>query len=92
MNWVSPVNAMVPGGVRFSVGDDGKAHGAKVEHIGGKPERRALEELEAKGWIAVQRLGEMRRDKPTTYALAMYRDDETGEPPTMAFEHWTIGV
>jgi hypothetical protein len=50
--------------------------------------RRALGELERMGWIAIQRFGEMRRDKPTTYALAMYPNDETGEPPTMAFEHW----
>lgn len=50
--------------------------------------RRALEELEARGWIAVQRFGTMRRDKPTAYALSMYQNDETGEPATMAFEHW----
>lgn len=50
--------------------------------------RRALEELEAKGWIAIQRMGKMRRDMPTTYALAAYPNDETGEPATMAFEHW----
>ncbi len=50
--------------------------------------RRALEELESKGWIAIQRMGKMRRDMPTTYALAAYYNDETGEPATMAFEHW----
>lgn len=50
--------------------------------------RRALEELEVKGWIAIQRLGRMRRDMPTTYALAMYPNDETGEQATMAFKHW----
>lgn len=50
--------------------------------------RRALEELETKRWIAVQRIGKMRRDKPTMYALALYPNDETGQPPTMAFEHW----
>lgn len=50
--------------------------------------RRALEELEAKGWIAFQRMGKMRRDMPTTYALACYPNDETGEPATLAFEHW----
>lgn len=50
--------------------------------------RRALAELEAKGWIAVQRFGKMRRDMPTFYALACYPNNETGEPATMAFEHW----
>jgi hypothetical protein len=50
--------------------------------------RRALEELEVKGWIAIQCIGKMRRDMPTTYALAGYPNDETGEPATMAFEHW----
>ncbi|OYU50501.1 MAG: hypothetical protein CFE31_02835 [Rhizobiales bacterium PAR1] len=50
--------------------------------------RRALEELEVKGWIAVHGMGKMRRDKPTTYALSCYPNDETGEPATMAFAHW----
>jgi hypothetical protein len=50
--------------------------------------RRALEELEVKGWIAIQRMGKMRRDAPTAYALSMHPNDETAEQPTMAFEHW----
>lgn len=50
--------------------------------------RRALADLEDKGWISVERLGQPRRDKPTTYALAMWPNGSTGEPATMAFEHW----
>lgn len=50
--------------------------------------RRALLDLEDKGWIAVQRFGKFQRDKPTTYALAMYPNDVTGEPATNAFVHW----
>lgn len=50
--------------------------------------RRTLAELEERGWIAVQRFGSMRRDRPTIYALSIYPNDDTGEPATMAFEHW----
>ena len=52
--------------------------------------RRALADLEDKGWIAVQRFGKFSRDKPTTYALAMWPNDVTGEPATNAFLFWEM--
>ena len=50
--------------------------------------RRALSELESKGWIAIERFGKFQRDKPTTYALAMWPNDAAGQPATNAFLHW----
>ena len=47
---------------------------------------RALNELEAFGWIVVVRIGKFQaRNKPSRYALANYPNDATGEPPTLAF-------
>ena len=50
---------------------------------------RALNELEACGWIAVVRVGTFQcRNKPSRYALASYPNDATGERATLAFETW----
>lgn len=49
---------------------------------------RALDDLLEKRWIDIHRQGRFQRDKPTTYALAMFPNDDTGEPATMGFEHW----
>jgi hypothetical protein len=50
---------------------------------------RALNELEALGWISVVRVGKFQaRNKPSRYALANYPNDATGEAATMAFLDW----
>ena len=50
---------------------------------------RALNELEALGWISVVRVGKFQaRNKPSRYALANYPNDATGEAATMGFLDW----
>lgn len=49
---------------------------------------RALTELELLGWLKVERLaGFGRRNAPACYALTMFANDATGDPPSFAFEH-----
>lgn len=52
---------------------------------------RALNELEEKGFIGVQRMGTFRRrDRlATEYYLTHFRNDVNFEPPSRAFSHWT---
>lgn len=51
--------------------------------------RRALEELQDRGWIEVERFGKFqRRDAPTLYALTVWPNDATGDPATEAFKLW----
>lgn len=48
---------------------------------------RALNDLEALGWISVVRVGKFQaRNRPSRYALASYPNDASGEAATMAFE------
>jgi DNA-binding MarR family transcriptional regulator len=51
---------------------------------------RALNELEEKGFVGVQRLGTFRRrDRlATEYFLTLYRNDVNYDPPTKAFMRW----
>ena len=50
---------------------------------------KILIELETIGWIAVMRVGSFSgKSRSSHYALAMYDNDVTGEPPTRAFERW----
>jgi hypothetical protein len=50
---------------------------------------KILIELETIGWIAVMRVGSFSgKSRASLYALAMYTNDVTGEPPTRAFERW----
>ncbi|MCZ8181898.1 MAG: hypothetical protein O9322_02930 [Beijerinckiaceae bacterium] len=68
----------------FSVRQAGEAIGK-----GKSQGARALNELEACGWIAVVRVGKFQsRNKPSRYALATYPNDATGDPATLAFEAW----
>jgi hypothetical protein len=68
----------------FSVRQAGKVIG-KSKSEGA----RALNELEACGWISVERVGKFQsRNNPSRYALATYPNDATGEPATLAFETW----
>jgi hypothetical protein len=40
------------------------------------------------GWLKVERVARFgRRNAPARYALTMFENDETGEPPSFAFEH-----
>jgi len=49
---------------------------------------RALIELELLGWLTVERLaGFGRRNAPACYALTMFANDATGDPPSFTFEH-----
>ena len=46
---------------------------------------RALTELELLGWLKVERLaGFGRRNAPACYALTMFANDATGDPPSFA--------
>lgn len=48
---------------------------------------RALTELERNGWLAVARNAAFGgRARPALYALAMFVDDTSGQPPSNAFE------
>lgn len=50
---------------------------------------RALTELELKGWLTVERCANFGRSTvPACYALAMYANDATGDPASLAFGHW----
>ncbi len=58
--------------------------------VGKDTASRALKELEFKGWLTVERVALFgRRTTPAEYALTMYVNDLSGEPASMAFEHWT---
>lgn len=49
----------------------------------------ALLELQAKGWIALVRMGDFdTKKRPSRYALATYPNDTDGTPATHAFLHW----
>jgi hypothetical protein len=48
---------------------------------------RALTELELFGWLRVERIALFgRRNAPACYALTMFPNDVTGDPPSFAFE------
>jgi hypothetical protein len=49
---------------------------------------RALTQLELLGWLKVERIAKFgRRNAPARYALTMFANDVTGDPPSFAFEH-----
>lgn len=49
---------------------------------------RALTQLELLGWLTVERVSKFgNRNAPARYALTMFGNDVTGEPPSFAFEH-----
>lgn len=49
---------------------------------------RALTQLELLGWLKVERISNFgRRNTPAHYALTMFANDVTGDPPSFAFEH-----
>jgi hypothetical protein len=49
---------------------------------------RALTQLELLGWLKVERISNFgRRNAPAHYALTMFANDVTGDPPSFAFEH-----
>jgi hypothetical protein len=50
---------------------------------------RALEELEGKGFIGVQKVGLYGRRDASEYYLTLYRNDVTSEIPSKAFMRWT---
>jgi len=62
--------------------------GARAIGVSKDRAARALTELELLGWLKVERLaGFGRRNAPACYALTMFANDETAEPPSFAFEH-----
>jgi len=49
---------------------------------------RSLTQLELLGWLKVERVARFgRRNAPANYALTMFVNDVTGDPPSRAFEH-----
>jgi hypothetical protein len=49
---------------------------------------RALTQLELLGWLKVERVSKFGgRNGPARYALTMFANDITGDPPSSAFEH-----
>ncbi len=49
---------------------------------------RALTQLELLGWLKVERVsGFGKSNAPACYALTMFANDVTGDPPSFAFEH-----
>ena len=49
---------------------------------------RALTQLELLGWLKVERVSKFGgRNGPARYALTMFANDITGDPPSFAFEH-----
>lgn len=78
---------------RFRPGENGKLawpvrKAAGIRGVSKATAARALIELERNGWISVTRVaGFGGKAKPSTYLLAMFKNDVTGEPPSNAFEH-----
>jgi Helix-turn-helix domain len=50
---------------------------------------RALEELEQKGFIGVQKVGVFGRPMGSEYYVTMHRNDVNFDLPSKAFMHWT---
>jgi hypothetical protein len=50
---------------------------------------RALNELEVKGFIGVQKVGRYGQKDASEYFLTLYRNDVNCDPPTKAFMRWT---
>ena len=79
---------------RYRPGDNGRLEWpvrrvAEVLGVSKTTAGKILIELETTGWIAVMRVGSFSgKSRASLYALAMYINDVTGEPPTRAFERW----
>jgi len=79
---------------RYRPGENGRLEWpvrrvAEVLRISKTTAGQVLIELETIGWIVVMRAGSFSgKSRASLYALAMYTNDVTGEPPTRAFERW----
>jgi DNA-binding transcriptional MocR family regulator len=79
---------------RYRPGDNGKLEWsvrrvAEVLGVSKSTASAVLIELETIGWIEVTRAGGfLKKGRASLYALGMYTNDVTGEPPTRAFERW----
>jgi hypothetical protein len=79
---------------RYRPGENGRLEWsvrrvAEVLGVSKSTASAVLIELETIGWIEVTRAGGfLKKGRASLYALAMYANDVTGEPPTRAFERW----
>jgi len=79
---------------RYRPGENGRLEWpvrrvAKVLRVSKTTAGKVLIELETIGWIVVMRAGSFSgKSRASLYALAMYDNEVTGEPPTRAFERW----
>jgi hypothetical protein len=78
---------------RFRPGENGKLEWpvrsvADVLGVSKATGARVLIELERNGWLKVVKVSAFGgRASPARYALTMFADDTTGEPPSRAFEY-----
>jgi hypothetical protein len=62
---------------------------AEVLRVSKSTASATLIELETIGWIEVTRAGSFSgKSRASHYALTMYPDETTGDPPTRSFEKW----